>query len=378
MQVDVVEEFIKLASINSPSRREGRLAAYLVSRIREMGLDPVVDSSAPLTGSDTGNIFISIPGNAEGPAILLCAHMDTVGPTEGMVPVLRNEIIYSNGETVLGADDKAGIAMILAALGMILEDKSPHGPIEALFTVQEEIGLFGARYLQIDLKADYGYVIDGDGDVGTIAHQSPTKIDLFVVIKGRAAHAARPEKGINAIAVASSAIARIVGGRIDEDTTANVGLIRGGNAINIVPDKAEIACEFRGFNGDKLEKEVRQAIEAFTSAADKAGAEVVIKRELGFEAFNMPRSHAVVVNAFRAAELSGIEPRLQRTGGGMDANVFNGRGLPCVGLGMGARDEHTPNESISVSQLRDGARFIKTLLTGALNNSFKDDAGMGL
>ena len=332
-----------------------------------MELDPVVDASAPLTGSDTGNIVVRIPGNAAGPTILLCAHMDTVGPTEGMVPVLRDGVIYSNGETVLGADDKAGIAMILAALAGILEDGSRHGPVEVLFTVQEENGLFGARYLQADLKADFGYIVDGDGPVGTIDNRSPSKIDVHFTVKGKAAHAARPESGINAIVVASSAIAGIKGGRIDEDTTANIGLISGGKAINIVPDRAEISCEFRGFDGEKLEREVRKAVEAFNDAAREFGAGVDVSREVGFETFNVPESHPVVVNAFHAAKSAGIEPKLQRTGGGMDANVFNGRGLPCVGLGMGARNEHTPDESISVSQLREGARFIKNLLTAAVS-----------
>ena len=371
MKIDVVEVFIRLASINSPSRREGRIAAYLAGRIREMGLEPVVDDSASLSGSDTGNIVIRIPGNATGPTILLCAHMDTVGPTEGMIPVLRDGIIYSNGETVLGADDKAGIAMIIAALAEILEDGSTHGPIEVLFTVQEEIGLFGARYLQSDLKADFGYVVDGDGPVGTIANQSPSKIDLEFTVKGKAAHAARPESGINAIAAASSAIARIKSGRIDEDTTSNIGLISGGKAINIVPDHTEVACEFRGFDGDKLEREVRKAIDAFNEAAHEFGADVKVKRELSFEIFDVPESHPVVVNAFRAAKSAGIETKLRRTGGGMDANVFNGRGLPCVGLGMGAQNEHTPDECISVSQLREGARFMKHLLTAAVRKDIE-------
>ncbi len=365
MKVDVVEEFIRLASINSPSRREGPVAAYLIKRLREIGLDPSVDDSAALTGSDTGNVIARIPGNADGPTILLCAHMDTVGPTEGMVPVLRDDVIYSNGKTVLGADDKAGIAMILAAVADVLDDGSPHGPVEILFTVQEEIGLFGATYLQTDLQADFGYVVDGDGPVGTIANSSPSKIDLEFTVTGRAAHAARPENGVNAIVAASSAVAGIRGGRIDEDTTANIGLMNGGKAINIVPDRAEVSIEYRGFDGEKLEKEIQKAVDAFAQAAHEFGAEFAVNRKVGFETFHIPESDPVIVNAFRAAQSSGIEPRLQRTGGGMDANVFNRRGLPCVGLGMGAENEHTPDERIAVSQLREGAFFIKALLTTA-------------
>jgi tripeptide aminopeptidase len=372
MKVDVVEEFIKLASINSPSRREGDLAAYLTGRIREMGLNPVLDGSAPLSGSDTGNIIILVPGSAAGPTILLCAHMDTVGPTEGMIPVLRDGVIYSNGKTVLGADDKAGVAMIIAALSEILEDGSPHGPIEVLFTVQEEIGLFGAQYLQADLHADYGYVVDGDGPVGRIANKSPAKLDLDFTVKGKAAHAGRPEKGINAISVAASAIARIKSGRIDEDTTSNIGLITGGKARNIVPAETLVACEFRGFDRGRLEREAQKAIDAFNETADEFGADVAVSREWSFESFNIPETHPMIVSAVYAAKAAGIEPQIQRTGGGMDANVFNGRGLPCVGLGMGAENEHTPDESISVSQLREGARFIKSILLTTLQKGFGD------
>jgi tripeptide aminopeptidase len=366
MKTDVVEEFIKLASLNSPSRREGQVAGYLLGRLREMGLTPVVDNSAPLTGSDTGNIIARVAGNAEGPAILLCAHMDTVGPTEGMVPVVRDGVIYSNGKTVLGADDKAGIAIIMAAVAELMEDGEPHGPIELLFTVQEEIGLFGARFLQADLQADFGYIADGDGQVGNIVTMSPSKIDLDFTIEGKAAHAARPEQGINAVVVAAAAIARLTSGRIDEDTTMNIGVISGGKARNIVPDNAEVAIEIRGFNIARLEEEVLRTITVFNEEAAKSGAVVKVRRELNFETFNIPHAHPVVANALRAAAVAGIEPQFRKSGGGMDANIFNGRGLTCIGLGFGAERMHSPDESIPVSQLREGTRFVKALLTAAV------------
>ncbi len=362
MKIDVVEEFVKLASISSPARREGAVAAHLLGRLREMGLTPIVDDSAPLSGSDTGNILVRIPGNAEGPGILLCAHMDTVGPTEGMIPVVRDGVIYSNGETVLGADDKAGIAMILAAVSELLEEGGPRGPLELLFTVQEEIGLFGAKFLQAELQADFGYVVDGDGPVGNIVTRSPSKVDLDFTIAGKAAHAARPELGINAISVAAAAIARLKGGRIDDDTTMNIGLISGGKARNIVPENAGVAIEIRSFNADKLEEEVQKTIAAFSGEAAGAGAGLKVRRELNFETFNIPETHPAVANAVRAAAVAGVEPLFKKSGGGMDANVFNGRGLPCIGLGFGAQKMHSPEESISISQLRAGVRLIKALI----------------
>lgn len=366
MNIDVVDEFIALASLNSPSRREGRVAEYLLARLRELGVDATVDDSAVRSGSDTGNIIARLPGNAAGPTILLCAHMDTVGPTEGMVPVVRDGVVYSNGETVLGADDKAGIAIILAALSGLKAGAITHGPIEVLFTVQEEVGLFGAKYLQADLKADFGYILDGDGPVGNIINRAPSKVDLDFVLEGKAAHAGRPDTGINAIVAASSAIARLRTGRIDTETTSNVGVISGGKARNIVPARADVAIEVRSTDPEKLEREVRSVLTAFDEAAATSGARLTVRREASFETFTIPETHPVVTCAFRAARSLGITPRLWTSGGGMDANVFNLRGLICVGLGIGTMDPHSPKEHIPVAQLETGVRFIEALLAEAV------------
>lgn len=366
MKINVVDEFIALASLNSPSRKEGRVAGYLVGRLHEMGIDATVDDSAARSGSDTGNIIARLPGNAAGPTILLCAHMDTVGPTEGMVPALRDGIVYSNGETVLGADDKAGIAVILAVVSRLMADAVPHGPMEILFTVQEEVGLFGAKYLQEELKAAFGYILDGDGPVGNIINRSPSKVDLDLVVEGKAAHAGRPDTGINAIVAASSAVARLRTGRIDAETTSNVGVISGGKARNIVPDRAEVAIEVRSTDLEKLEREVDAVLDAFHEAAAASGARLRIRRETSFETFTIPKTHPVVANAFRAAHAVGIEPRLWTSGGGMDANVFNLRGLPCVGLGLGTEEPHSPTETIPVAQLEAGVRFVEALIAGAV------------
>jgi len=366
MKINVLDEFIALASLNSPSRKEGRVAEYLVERLRELGIDAAVDDSAARSGSDTGNIIARLPGSAAGPTILLCAHMDTVGPTEGMVPAVRDGVVYSNGETVLGADDKAGIAVILAALSGLKADAIPHGPIEILFTVQEEVGLFGAKYLQAELKADFGYILDGDGPVGNIINRAPSKVDLDFVMEGKAAHAGRPDTGINAIVAASSAIARLRTGRIDAETTSNVGVISGGNARNIVPDRADVVVEVRSTDPAKLEREVQAVLDAFNEAAAASGARVTVRREAAFETFTVPETHPVVTNAFRAARSLGIAPRLWTSGGGMDANVFNLKGLICVGLGIGTVDPHSPKEQISVAQIEAGVRFIEALLAEAV------------
>jgi tripeptide aminopeptidase len=367
MQIDVVKEFITLASINSPSRRESPVAAYLLARFKAMGLEPIMDGSASSSGGDTGNILVRVPGSAAGPTVLLCAHMDTVGPTEGMTPVLRDGILYSNGETILGADDKAGIAIILAALAEMQADGFPHGDIEIVLSVQEEVGLFGVSYFDLELKAAFGYVLDGDGPVGHIVNRSPSKVDLDFILEGKAAHAGVcPEAGINAIVAAAAAIARLRTGRIDAHTTSNVGIIRGGKARNIVADRAEVAVEVRSTDPEALDREVQAILDAFNAAAAEAVAGLNVRRELSFAAFTIDTTHPVVANAVQAAHALGIEPRLCTSGGGFDANVFNGRGLPCVAIGIGIEDAHSPHEHIAVAELKTGVRYIKALLAGAL------------
>jgi len=367
VKINVVEEFMALASLNSPSRREAPVADYLVARLRELGMDPVVDDSAALTGSDTGNIVVRVPGNTPGPVILLGAHMDTVGPTEGMTPFLRDGVIFSNGETVLGADDKAGIAIILAVLAELQAEDAPHGDIEIVFSVQEEVGLFGVKHLTADLHAAFGYILDSSEDVGCIINQAPSKVDLDFVLEGKAAHAGVcPEKGINAIVAAASAVARLHSGRIDAQTTSNVGVISGGKARNIVPDRAEVAIEVRSTDKEKLEREVQAILTAFDEAAAASGARLTVLRNAPFETFIIPETHPAIANAFRAARSIGIEPHLKTSGGGMDANIFNSRGLPCVGLGLGVADPHSPQEHIPVDQLEAGVLFLKTLLTEAV------------
>jgi tripeptide aminopeptidase len=370
MKIDVTKEFITLASINSLSRHEGRLAEFLIRRLRDMGLDPVVDGSAARSGSDTGNLIVRLPGNVPGPAVLFCAHMDTVGPTEGMIPVLRDGVIYSNGETVLGADDKAGIAILLALLAELQEGKIAHPNIEVVFTVQEEVGLFGAKYLDAELKASLGYILDGDGPVGTIIHRAPSKVDLDFMIEGKAAHAGIcPEAGVNAIVAAAKAIARLRSGRIDAATTSNVGLISGGKIRNMVADRAEVIMEVRSTDASRLEQEVKAAMDAFSEEAAAAGAGFSVRKAVPFETFTIAETHPTVANAMRAAQTLGITPRLWTSGGGVDANVFNSRGLTCVALGIGIEDPHSPKEHIAVAQMETGVAFLKALLKEAVKAS---------
>lgn len=367
MNLDVVETFIALASLNTPARREAPVAAYLLEKLALLGVEAFVDDSASRTGSDTGNIIARLPGTVPGPTVLLCCHMDTVGPTPGLTPVVEGGIIRSNGETILGADDKAGIAVILAVLAQLKAAGGSHGGIEVVFTVQEEVGLFGAKALRERLTADFGYVLDGDGDVGTIINEAPSKVDLDFTLEGKAAHAGMsPELGANAIVAAAKAIAGFRSGRIDAQTTSNVGVISGGQARNIVADRAEVAVEVRSTDPAKLACQEALVLEAFERAAELGGVKLSVQRDVPFESFTVDETHPAVANAWRVAEALNVRPVLRASGGGMDANVFNARGLPCVGLGIGMEEPHSPQERIAVAQLHLAVSFLKALLHEAV------------
>jgi tripeptide aminopeptidase len=364
-QSPVYKFFMTIASMDSYIGREGKLADYLEEKLRGLDAEVSRDDSAAKTGSDTGNIIARFPGTIpSAPTILLCSHMDTIGPTGDMVPVVRDGIIYSNGETVLGADDKAGIAVIVSTIEHMQEQGIAHGPLEVVFTVQEEPGLRGATHLSADLKADFGYILDGDGVVGTIINCAPAKIDLDFTMLGQAAHAGIcPEDGVNAVVAASSAVSRIHSGRIDSETTSNFGMFKGGTLRNIVADRAEVAVEVRSADDAKLEGESDKVIEAFESSAREFGAELEFTKNYAFKSFDVPLDHPAVVRARAAAESLGIEPVMWASGGGLDANVFNGRGLTCVALGLGIEEPHSSSEYIPVAQLEEGVRFLTAVLS---------------
>lgn len=365
MAINVIDEFLKLVSINSPSKKEAELAGYLKNKLKELGAEVYEDSSASRTGSDTGNIIGYYPGNREGaPTVLLCAHMDTIVPTEGMEPIIKEGFIYSDGKTILGADDKAGIAVILAVLDRLNSDRTiPHGPVEIVFTVQEEVGLIGTKNLDYKLKADFGYVLDGDGSVGTIIYATPSHVILDLVVEGKAAHAGvSPELGVNAIVVASKAIADLPSGRIDEETTSNFGIINGGKGRNIVADRVEIKAEVRSRNREKLDSEVNKMINKFEQTTAEYGAKFSYKKELAYEAFNISKEDPVCKHAVKAAEKTGVKANLKPTGGGLDANIFNARGVPCVALGLGGDKPHTNEEYISIEEMEKCVDYLLEIL----------------
>jgi len=370
VSINIVEEFLKLVAINSPSGAEGELASYLKEKLQQLGAEVYEDGSAKKTGSNTGNLIARHPGKVAKPTILLAAHMDTVASTEGLTPKVRDGIIYSDGNNILGADDKAGIAVILGVLHNLQNNPDlQHGPVELLLTVQEEVGLKGVKNLDYPLQADYGYALDGDGPAGTIVNASPSHITLDLVVEGKAAHAGlAPETGINAIVVASEAIAGVRSGRLDEETTSNFGLISGGKARNVVAERVEIQAEVRSRSREKLEKETNIILAKFEEVTAKHKARLSVNKELAYEAFTIDPAHPVISNAFKSGQKLGIEVRVQATGGGLDANILNSRGIPCVALGLGNDKPHTNEEYVIVSEMEKSVEFITGILTEAVQN----------
>jgi len=361
----LIESFMELVKIDSISGEEKEVADFLVKKLKDLGLEVIVDQAGEKVKSNSGNIIARLRGNIKKAVpIMFSAHMDTVVPGKKIYPLLKEEKIVSSGKTILGADDKAAIAALLEALHIIKENNIPCGDIEIVFSICEEIGLKGAKNLDISsLNAQMGFILDAGGQVGKIITTAPSQNSLQIIIYGKSAHAgSNPEEGINAIQVAGFALSRIKLGRIDEETTANIGIISGGKATNIVPDKVTLKGEVRSRNEEKLEKytERLKKITEDTAQEFKAKAEVKINRE--YSCYNMSSDDQVVKISMKAAKDMGLQPELCPSGGGSDANVFNKKGFPSVVLAIGMEKVHTVDEYILIKNLKNTAEYVLSII----------------
>ncbi|MDH7479579.1 MAG: M20/M25/M40 family metallo-hydrolase [Syntrophomonadaceae bacterium] len=356
----LIRQFIELVTIDSPSGEERAVADYLKKELGELGMDVAEDGAGEKLGTDCGNLIARLEGNQAAPAILLAAHMDTVVPGRGIRPLLREGAIYSSGDTILGADDKAGIAVILEVMRRIREERISHGRIEVLFSVGEEQGLLGAKQLDFSrLSAEMGFVLDSSGEIGSFVVQGPVQNQIEATVSGRAAHAGiNPEDGINAIQVAARAIANMRLGRIDEETTTNIGVINGGEARNIVPERVYIKGEARSLKTDKLDAVTQQMVKELEREAEAAGAAVEVRVERLYPAFCLSEDQAVVKVTEEAVRRVGLVPRREKSGGGSDANIINGMGIPTVNLGVAMRQVHTREEHIFLHDLEKLAALV--------------------
>lgn len=356
--------FLQLVRIDSISYRERKIADYVKNTLVKLGGQVFEDETGSRIKGQAGNVSARWPGTREAPALFFCAHLDTVEPGRRVAPQVSEGVVYSNGKTVLGADDKAGIAVVLEALRLIRERDLPTPPLELLFTVCEEKGLIGAKHLDSTLvSADYGFVLDSNGPPGKIVIQAPSQDQILATVRGRAAHAGmNPETGINAIQAAARGIAALRLGRIDAETTANIGVIQGGRASNIVPDQVTVEGETRSLDDAKRAALTTEICRVFTEGVESAGAQVEIEVELLYPSFRLRPDDPVVQLAWRAITGVGLEPSLEKSGGGSDANLLNELGVPTANLSCGMQKMHTTEEFIVIDDLVKSTELVLEII----------------
>jgi tripeptide aminopeptidase len=350
---EVATLFVELARVPSPPGQERAVADRVLEYLGGLALPVDEDDAGAKIGSTIGNLLCRIEPTAEGTPLFFCAHLDTVPPQGPIEPVLEDGVLRNSGGTILGADNKAAVAAMLEAVRLVVVENRPHGGIELLFTPKEEVGLRGAAAFDHDrLTARIGYVYDHAGPVGEVILGAPFQCKLDASFHGRAAHSGMyPEEGRSAIVAAARAIADLRLGRLDEETTANVGEIQGGTARNIVPDHCSFAAEARSHDERKLGELIQEMLETITFAAQLAECDVETEVDPSARGYRFKRGDEPVQIAAAALERSGLQPTYGLSGGGADANVFNERGLACVNLANGMTDIHTPDERITVADL---------------------------
>lgn len=370
------EEFLRLAEINSPPLKEKLIAVYLTDRLTRLGADIRFDNAAVKTGGEVGNLVAKLPGTGKlTEPLLFSVHMDTVEPGGQVEPVLHEGVFYSAGDTVLGADDKAGIAELIEALEVIHEQSIPHGPIEIVITIAEEIGLVGAKHLDFSMVSSRrGFALDTEG-VDRMVLQAPGANHLKIEIEGLASHAGMvPERGVSAIQTAALAISQMHLGRIDEETTANIGRIEGGVARNIVPKSLSIVGEARSHDAQKLEKQTNHMLACFEEAAEQMTRKIngkLVRPKIctevssDFPSMSVAEDAPVVKLARCAAANVGHDLKVRLGGGGSDANIFNGHGVEMIILATGMTDVHTHNESVSLADMVHVAELLVEIIRQA-------------
>ena len=345
-------DFVRLCEIESPSLHEREVAEAVASAMREAGLDVEEDGTADAVGSQCGNLIARIPAPDGAHTVLLCAHLDTV-PLAAPVNVQRDGGVFRNAnEAILGADNKAAVAVLLGVARRLAEQGSPVG-VELLFTTAEELALRGAKEFDRSvLSSEFGFVFDHASPIGEIIVAAPTYYRIEARFRGVAAHAGiRPEAGRNAIVAAAKALSRMRIGRLDEGTTANAGTIKGGTAANVVAEHALLGLEARSLDDAEAGRVVSEMVDACTEAATDTGCDVETTVEQLFRAYRLPRTALQVRAAAAALESLGIEPAYVPTGGGSDANALIAAGLPMLNLANGTERNHQPNESVTVEAL---------------------------
>lgn len=361
----IVDDFLNMVKIPSPSLRERAMADYVKNELQKIGLETTEDNAGESCNSNAGNIigFLKAKGSNKK-KILFSAHMDTVLPCDKVTPIIEDKIIKSDGTSVLGGDDKAGIAAILEMLKQLKENNLDHPEIIVVFSIAEEIGLFGARAIDIEkYTPDFGIIIDSGGKPGTVIIQAPFAAKGKIEIIGKPAHAGlEPENGINALVVASHAITKLRLGRVDENTTSNIGVVTGGSAVNIVMPSVTMMYEARSFDGKVLDELLSETKSIFSQTAKEFGAnfrESIVK---GYDGFKIEAGSEILKVLEGACKDINIEYNPIKSGGGSDTNIYNGKGILSINLGIGMSKVHTKEEFIKIEDMVECTKLLLSIV----------------
>ncbi len=358
----LVKNFVDMVQIDSETKNEYEMQQYLVKYLTDLGFDVKTDKAGEKFGSNANNVIAVKKG--EGEPIILSAHMDTVTPGNGVEVQIDGDIISSKGDTILGGDDKGGIATILEAVETMIENNESHPTIEIVFTVGEEGGLNGSKYLDYSLvSAKKAVIFDTGGTIGTIITKAPGQNVLNITMNGKPAHAGvEPEAGISAIYVASHAISRMNLFRIDEETTSNVGIINGGVATNIITPEVNIIAEVRSLDESKLEAQTKHLVDVLESTAKEFNTTVDIDIRKAYNPFKIDDSSEFLNSYASAMKDCDVEPIITSTGGGSDANNFNENGIEAINVSINMCKVHTTDEYIAISDMCSAANTLRKFL----------------
>ncbi|OGB63795.1 MAG: hypothetical protein A2Y94_00740 [Caldithrix sp. RBG_13_44_9] len=361
----LIQIFFELVSISAVSKQEKPVADYVREFLKNNNIQVFEDQTGQIVGGTSGNLIAKIyPGAKAVPSqFCLAAHMDTVKPTTGIKPQNQDGIICSDGQTILGADNRAGIALILYLVES-LKQQASHIPFEVVFTIGEETGLYGSTHLDIDrLESRTVYILDSSADPGSFVYAAPAAIDFTINFIGKASHAAvNPQAGINAISMAAHLIQNFEVGKINDDTTINLGKINGGEANNVVPALVTLTGEIRSFLSEDIENSFQDLVKQLKRTEKMFSGKYAIKREEAFPGFILDQKSDAICRIISCFQVIGLESKPMRYHGGSDANILNSRGMVAIDLGIGAKNPHANDEYITVQDLLTMQKFLQKLV----------------
>ena len=353
-KIRLIEEFLRLSAIDAHSFQERKKADYIIERLNELCFKVEEDQAGSFYGGNAGNLYAYKKGEIEGPPILFSAHLDTVAPGEGIKVMQTQEgMLVSDGTTILGADDNSGLSAILEALQSIHESQEKHRDLELLFTIGEEAYLKGSQVFDYsNIRAKQAYVLDLSGKVGTAAIAAPSVLSFTVSVTGKASHAGfAPEEGIHAIEIVADIISKIQQGRLDEETTLNIGFIEGGTGTNIVPASCVFKGEVRSLNHEKAEKLLEQVEKKIKTETQRKGASYKMETSVGCKAYRVDEKSEVIQSFERACRKVEISPNMMTTLGGSDNNNFAQHGIEGIVLACAMEQVHSCQEYAEIAEL---------------------------